>query len=65
MSIICRREAPPRTGRVEKFGEYYGSVYSLQCLVGHAVTAQHVDDVRWLRTLKDDNDNDLFVQMIK
>jgi len=32
---------------VEKFGEYDGSVDCLQCLVGHAVTAQHVDDVQW------------------
>ena len=38
MSIICR-EAPPGTGRVEQFGEDDGSVYSLQCLVVHAVAA--------------------------
>ena len=46
MSIICRREAPPGTGRVQQFGENDGSVYSLQCLVVHAVTVQHVDDVQ-------------------
>ena len=46
MSIICRREAPPGTGRVEQFGESDGSVYSLQCLVVHAVAAQHVDDMQ-------------------
>ena len=45
-SIICRREAPPGTGRVEQFGENDGSVYSLQCLVIHAVAAQHVDDMQ-------------------
>ena len=54
MSIICRREAPPGTGRVEQFGENDGSVYSLHCLVIHAVAAQHVDDMQWLRTPKDD-----------
>ena len=37
MSIICRREAPPGTARVEQFGKNEGSVYSLQCLVVHAV----------------------------
>ena len=57
MSVICRREAPPGTGRVEQFGENDGSVYSLQCLVVHAVTVQHVDDMQWLRTLKDDISN--------
>ena len=46
--------SPTKHGRVEKFSEHDGSVYSLQCLVGHAVAAQHVDDVHWLRTLKDD-----------
>ena len=61
MSIICRREAPPNTGRVGNSGKHDGSVYSLQCLVGHAVTAQHVDDVQWLRTLKDDI-SDMFTQ---
>jgi len=63
MSIICRCEAPPGTGRVEKFSEHDGSVYSLQCLVGHAVTAQHVDDVQWLvklRTAVKDDISDKF-----
>jgi len=46
MSIICRREAPPGTGRAEQFGENDGSVYNLQCLVVHAVAAQHVDDMQ-------------------
>jgi len=46
MSIISRREAPPGTGRVEQFGKNDGSVYSLQCLVVHAVAAQHVDDMQ-------------------
>ena len=46
MSIISRREARPGTGRVEQFGEKDGSVYSLQCLVVHAVAAQHVDDMQ-------------------
>jgi len=44
--IICRREASPGTGRVEQCGENDGSVYSLQCLVVHAVAAQHVDDMQ-------------------
>jgi len=46
MSIISRREAPLGTGRIEQFGENNGSVYSLQCLVVHAVAAQHVDDMQ-------------------
>jgi len=46
VSIICRREAPPGTGRIEQFGENDGSVYSLQCLVVHAVAEQHVDDMQ-------------------
>ena len=41
MSIICRREAAPGTERVEQFGDNDGFVYSLQCLVVHAVAAQH------------------------
>ena len=55
MSIICRREAPPGTVRVEQFGVDDGSVDSLQCLVVHAMAAQHVDDVL-LRTLKEISD---------
>jgi len=54
MSIIRRCEAPPGTGRVEQFVKHDGSVDSLQRLVVDAVSAQHSDDVQWLRTLAND-----------
>jgi len=46
MSMICRRETPPGTGRVEQFGKHNLSVDSLQRLVVHAMAAQHSNDVQ-------------------
>jgi len=60
MSIICRCEAPPGTGRVEQSGENDRPVDSLQCLVVHAVAEQYVDNVQWLHTLEDDI-SDMFI----